>query len=86
MGKECGGRKTWGVFCRDKKAGKDGDYRAEMQTLFERDLLAAFDLEHPVLRYFAGGWRALVAARRMAGRVKRGGLDAGRKRLPEEGR
>lgn len=47
------------------------EYRAEMQTLFERDLLAAFALEHPFLRYFEGGWRVFVGARRLAGRLKR---------------
>ncbi len=47
------------------------EYRPAMQNLFERDLLAAFALEHPFLKYFEGGWRVFVAVRRLAGRVKR---------------
>ena len=63
---------TQDVRIEKRKQLSNEAYRAEMQNLFEHDLLAAFELEHPFLRFFAGGWRALVATRRLAGRVKRG--------------
>lgn len=57
-----------------RKQVSNAEYRAKMQDLFERDLLTGFALEHPVLSVFEKGWWMVVAARRLAGRIKRGVL------------
>lgn len=82
----CNMRGTQDFRIEKRKQLSNEEYRAQMQSLFERDLLAAFALEHPFLKFFAGGWRVLVAARRLAGHVRRGVWDGWirrRNRFPE---